>query len=299
MDNTLHIVDISPACYAGSYNPRGFIPGNIINTPDGYREQRIPVGGTSMLFNILGQYMGTGKFAFVADRDPTIKKELFPDYKSSRTHPANVMMHKAVAEFILQDCGFEIFAADGYEADDIIYTLCLDNVHLYDHIYIHTGDSDLYSLVSPKVSILPTSSQAKTVTMENYETVILPGRRLQYNCVLFRKLLRGDKSKGLASISDPQQDKLCEFYLRDGIREQCGVTSFMLSTIKQVAPELETRVKLLWPMRCPEINSYVTEGDRDRVQGWAKAIGNRRVPHKNVDVSNKIDELLANSMYIE
>ena len=93
-DKILHVVDISPCIYAGSFNKRSFIPGEVINTGNGYRERIIPTGGTSMLFNILGQYMGTGTIVFVADRDPTIKKNMYADYKGTRTHPHDVSVGK-------------------------------------------------------------------------------------------------------------------------------------------------------------------------------------------------------------
>ena len=166
--NILHVVDMSPCIYAGSFNRRSFIQGDVVNTGNGYRERNIPTGGTSMLFNILGQYMGTGPIAFVADRNPTIKKELYQDYKGSRTHPNDVSIGKEVAEYILKDCGFTIYAEEGYEADDVIYTIVRQNRMRYDHIFVHTADSDLYILVRDNVSILPTSSKAKTVTMDNY-----------------------------------------------------------------------------------------------------------------------------------
>ena len=94
----LHVVDMSPCIYAGSFNRHSFIQGDIVNTGNGYRERNIPTGGASMLFNILGQYMGTGPIAFVADRNPTIKKDKYPDYKGSRTHPNNVSVGKVHSE---------------------------------------------------------------------------------------------------------------------------------------------------------------------------------------------------------
>ena len=196
----LHVVDMSPCIYAGSFNRHSFIQGDIVNTGNGYRERNIPTGGASMLFNILGQYMGTGPIAFVADRNPTIKKDKYPDYKGSRTHPNNVSVGKDVAEYILKDCGFTIYAEDGYEADDVIFTIVRQNRMKYDHIYVHTADSDLYILVRDNVSILPTSSQAKTVTMDNYSYTCKKGKETPNNSVVFKNFLHGDPSKDLPPL---------------------------------------------------------------------------------------------------
>ena len=41
----LHVVDMSPCIYAGSFNRHSFIQGDIVNTGNGYRERNIPTGG--------------------------------------------------------------------------------------------------------------------------------------------------------------------------------------------------------------------------------------------------------------
>ena len=53
------------------------------------------------------------------------------------------------------------------------------------------ADSDLYILVRDNVST-PTSSQAKTVTMDNYSYTCKKGKETPYNSVVFQKFLAGD-----------------------------------------------------------------------------------------------------------
>lgn len=295
----LHVVDMSPCIYAGSFNKRSFIQGDVINTGNGYRERNIPTGGTSMLFNILGQYMGTGPIVFVADRNPTIKKENFPDYKGSRTHPHDVSIGKEVAEYILKDCGFTVLAEDGYEADDIIYTVVRQNRGKFDHTYVHTADSDLYTLVRDNVSILPTSSKAKTVTMDNYRYTCKKGKDIPYNTVVFQKFLAGDPSKNLPPLSKEEKQYLMRIFYRADIIPYLGNPGDLRMFMRKVCPQYLERMALFYPLLVPKTYHVSMEGDKERIQQWAWEIGNRKVPAKRGDLSKQIAELMEMALYLE
>ena len=295
----LHVVDMSPCIYAGSFNRHSFIQGVIVNTGNGYRERNIPTGGASMLFNILGQYMGTGPIAFVADRNPTIKKDKYPDYKGSRTHPNNVSVGKDVAEYILKDCGFTIYAEDGYEADDVIFTIVRQNRMKYDHIYVHTADSDLYILVRDNVSILPTSSQAKTVTMDNYSYTCKKGKETPYNSVVFQKFLAGDPSKDLPPLPKEDRQYLVALFCRPNLMHYLGNPGDLRSMMERVCPQYLERLMLFYPLVVPRDFNILEEGDKERIQHWAWEIGNRKVPAKRGDLSKQISEMMQMALYIE
>lgn len=295
----LHVVDMSPCIYAGSYNQHSFIQGDVVNTGNGYRERNIPTGGTSMLFNILGQYMGTGPIAFVADRNPTIKKEMYPEYKGSRTHPNNVQVGKEVAEYILKDCGFTVYAEDGYEADDIIFSIVRQNRMRYDHVYVHTADSDLYILVRANVSILPTSSRAKVVTMDNYTYACKAGRDTPYNTVVFQKFLAGDLSKDIPSLPKEERQRLVALFCRPNLMHYLGNPGDLRMMMERVCPEYLDRLKLFYPMVVPGDFTIPMEGDKTRIQEWAWEIGNRKVPTRKGDLSKQISEMMQMALYIE
>lgn len=298
-EKVLHVVDMSPCIYAGSFNRHSFIQGDVFNTGNGYRERNIPTGGTSMLFNILAQYMGTGPIAFVADRNPTIKKEKYPDYKGSRGHPNDVSVGKEVAEYILRDCGFTVYAEDGYEADDLIFTIVRQNRALYDHIYVHTADSDLYILVRDNVSILPTSSQAKTVTMDNYVYTCKKGRETPYNSVVFQKFLAGDPSKDLPPLSKEERQYLVSLFCQPQLMHYLGNPGDLSALMKRVCPQYLDRLMLFYPLLVPGNFTIPEEGDRDRIQQWAWEIGNRKIPAKRGDLSKQISEMMQLALYVE
>lgn len=298
-ENVLHVVDMSPCIYAGSFNTRSFIQGDIINTANGYRERNIPTGGTAMLFNILAQYMGTGPIAFVADRNPTIKKEQYGYYKGSRKHPENVSISKDVAEFILQDCGFPIYAYDGYEADDVIYTIVKKNLDAYDHIYVHTADSDLYLLVCDKVSILPTSSQAKTVTLDNYTYTCKKNKTTPYNAVVFEKFLAGDAGKDIPALPKEVRQRIVASMCTPLLMPHLGNPEVVLSLVKALFPEHLDRARLFYPLLVPGDFHISESGSRERVREWAWEMNHRKIPGQRGDLSAQVRELMDRALYIE
>lgn len=299
MKTALHVVDISPCVYAGSFNKRSFIQGMIINTPTGYRERNIPTGGTSILFNIIGNYSSTGPIVFVADRNPTIKKDSCGDYKGNRTHPDNVSVEKEVAEYILSDCGFPIYARDGYEADDLIYTIVAQNKRKYDHIFVHTADSDLYLLVDDNVTILPTSSQAKLVTRDNYSYTCKKGKEIPYNSVVFRKFLEGDPSKNLEPLPKEERARLRSLFYTPARLPLLGNPRDIRILMHRTFPEYDERVNLFYPMYVDEVFEITQDFNYQRVKEWAYEIGNRVVHGTRGDLSAQIQEMLDRALYVE
>lgn len=300
MSTQLHVVDMSPAIYAGSYNKHSFIPLDVVPTPDGYRERIIPTGGTSMLFNILAQYMSRGDFAFVADRRPTIKQEMFPGYKGSREHRHEIAINKDVAEFILQDCGFRIFYADGYEADDVVANIVRQYHDKYDDIFVHTADSDLYILVDDTVSILPTSTQAKKVTLDNYEDVVKKGYTTPYNTVVWNKFLHGDPGKDIPPLPAPTAEFLRKrFCYNAECCKNLGNWMWLRAVFEKYFPQYYDRLQLFFPLPIEEKFDLVQEPDKVRVQEWAFEIRNKKVPGRHGDLKAKIKEMEEAALYLD
>lgn len=300
MDLILTVVDMSPAVYAGSFNRHSMIPLDVVQTADGYRERYIPTGGVSQLFNILSQHLGRGHVAFVADRNPVIKKELYPEYKSNRPHTEAISIAKDIAEYVLADCGFTIYYRDGYEADDVVANIVRANHDKYDQIFVYTGDSDLYILVDEKVSILPTSSQAKTVTLDNYETVIKAGKYVKYNSVVFNKFLHGDPGKNIPAMSAPDRNYILNLLIRNERSwRYMGDWVYLRRLFQQQLPNYFDRLQLFYPLFIDEPWDIPIEGDVQRIKEWAYAINNRKIPGREGDLSRQINELGSRQLYLE
>ncbi len=105
--------------------------------------------------------------AVCLDSPPYHRSKTYPEYKGGREPKPKTFfeeMRRAVAG--LQAKGVHVFAADGYEADDIIATLCFDDA-LADALGEHdttiiSADKDLFQLLGPDVSQI--SFQTGTAT---------------------------------------------------------------------------------------------------------------------------------------
>lgn len=99
----------------------------------------------------------THHIAFAFDRGESLRRKLVPSYKQKlkqsmfdREKKARDQFHNEMnrlREFYLPSAGFfNVFSADGYEADDIIASLCMDNPEK--KIIIVSTDRDLWQMLS-------------------------------------------------------------------------------------------------------------------------------------------------------
>ncbi|MDR1523219.1 MAG: hypothetical protein LBS29_04645 [Endomicrobium sp.] len=298
MPRVLHLVDVSSAIYAGAVNLHSFIQGDVVETEGGYREQIIPTGGTSLLFNSIYKYLKTGPMVFCCDRVPYVKRGMFPDYKITRTHKDKILVQKQVAEYILQDCGFDVLFEEGYEADDLISS-CVDKFRDdFDHVYIHTADSDLYFLVKDNVSILPTHSRAKEVNIRNYEVVIKSNEFIPYNSILFYKMIKGDSTKSLSPLKGNQKDKILSLLNNNSYVKLMGDKDFMREIIGHIVPELLLRFDLTFPLQVSIPDELIDKSNVQRIKGWAYEVRNYKIPSQKMDLSEEVKALFESGLYI-
>jgi 5'-3' exonuclease len=298
MARTLHLVDVSSAVYAGSVNTHAYISGPVINTASGYRERVIPMGGVSQLFNIVYKHLGTGTFAFCCDRAPTVKRGMLEVYKTTRTRNERVAMEKEIAEFVLNDCGFNVLAEEGYEADDLICTCTKRFKNSYDHVYVYTGDSDLYHLVSQNVSIMPTHSKAKNVTLENFEYTVKKDKHVKYNTITFQKVLDGDPSKAVKPLNSKLKQTLVQMFGSEFFQHKMGDKEFMRATVEAALPEVLPQFDIIYPLDAPVPDELFDTWDKSKIHGWSAKIRHKYIPWKQIDLSEQINGLLEKSLYI-
>lgn len=148
---------------------------------------------------------------------------------------------------IMQKAGIPVYKAEGYEADDLIYSLVCICKEVYPNLPIDviTNDADLLPLVDEQVSIWYRSRKftyadnrelEKTkyyqVTPRNYSTLAedLSSYKkfsIPYNTLLLHKLLRGDPSDNIPAFYHPATGKkdfppkmyneLIEYLIYDGV----------------------------------------------------------------------------------
>ena len=85
---------------------------------------------------------------------PTFRHQQFPDYKAQREPaPPELRPQFGRAKELMVAFGVPVYAIDGFEADDVIGTLCQQAAALGLDTIILTGDRDTFQLISPQVRV--------------------------------------------------------------------------------------------------------------------------------------------------
>lgn len=297
MSKILHIFDVSPFLHAGHINKASKLE-KLISTGSSWKTQVTPTGGTSLLFNTLYEVMGTGDCVFCCDRNPTIKKDMIPGYKSNRTYDRGMEVEKGACEYILEQCGCNVIARAGYEADDIIYSIVKDKYKEYDIIYIYTGDSDLYFMVDDKVSIRPCSSRAKRVNMDNFKEVT----GYEYNTITLCKILYGDSSDCIPSLDKKITEKMADTFFQKPLMPKLGSRENLEYLFSNLYPDYLYRVDWVYPLYVDDIPLEFKRPNKQLIVNFGDAINNRFFRNKaqaDFDVRPYVDELQSRGLYIE
>lgn len=299
----LHLLDIGGHIWTGSVNKRAVIEGPVINDSTGYRTPIIQSGGLSFIFNKVYDYAYKDKMIFVGDRYASIKAGMRPTYKSNRNENRGIEIQKELCEIILKDCGFEVLAEEGYEADDILYTICENYKKEFDKIYVHTGDGDMYFLVDDNVDIVPVSSRDKYICKENYRNTVDKKTITPYNSSTFNKVLFGCNSDKVEPLSREWQDKLLDAFYNDFYFPLMGNKQFMREVIKAMFPDVLGQFDLIYPLDVKDLEvDFYKEADLNKVAAWGNIVGNRkfsRMDNIPESIYSMINSWFSNSSYSE
>jgi hypothetical protein len=203
----LHILDCSNYIYAGAFSNKSIARG-VRESNGTYEANEAPIGGVRFLIRQIASLISDNDEVIpVFDRIPEIKKDMYQQvfgwdgYKANRPPKTiDITGQQRYAEQILRDIGFAVQSVDTYEADDVIYSLVQYFKDDYEHIYIHTKDSDLSFLVSENVSIAMVGDKGKEIDIISYPNVIKKGEYIWYNTCMMHKLYAGDVSDNIPGI---------------------------------------------------------------------------------------------------
>lgn len=301
----LKVVDVSSYIHAGAVNKSAVIDGPIVQTDRGYTSRDIAAGGASLIFNLLYySFNEDTDFLFCCDRRPTIKQEMFPDYKGSRHHAENILKSKEVTEIILRDCGFTILAEEGYEADDFIYSAVKKFHDQYDEIHIHTGDSDLYFLVDDKVSIQKSHSRTKIVTKMNYgKSFKKITDNMPYNMSSFYKVCFGDSSDDIPPISDKEAARNLYRSALGYFPAHMGNKEYARQFVDTFAPWALPQFDLVYPLDT-DVPDDISKGNAEKIYTWGKVMKNKLFSNIDGKVAEEttqdiVAEMVAMGLYME
>lgn len=302
MNNTLYILDLLPFVHAGHVNKRSVLT-RVEDLGSRVHSVTTPTGGASLVMNALYDIVGTGDIVICSDRRPTIKQDMFADYKANRFHNNDITIERKAAEYILEKCGLSVLYYAGYEADDIIYTLVQKLHNSYEEIFIYTGDSDLYFLVDGKVSIRPTSTRGKTVTLETYEKTPIKGRCYRYNSITMSKICGGDSSDNIPCLPDDVWKKFADNMFAEPLYPHMGNKETIRYWISMLCPEALSQFDLVFPLDVPDVPLTFSTPSISAIRNWGSAINNkmfRGTGDPSFDVKPYVEEMqITLGIYVE
>ncbi len=173
MAETLYLVDGSSILFRAFYAVRD------LSTRDG-RPTNAIFGTLKMAEKILRD-LEPSHIAFVFDTAaPTFRHEAFASYKANRPEMDPRMAGQIEpAKEILRAMGLPVLEREGFEADDLIGTLCARALAEGMEVVVVTADKDLFQLVRPGVRILHTKKEDTLLDERGVEEVFgVPPRRV-------------------------------------------------------------------------------------------------------------------------
>ena len=262
----LHVYDLGSYVHGGLVNKYCYFEGSVVGSAtEGWSCQTLEAGPVSLVFQSIKQYKDDSDFIFCSDRTPTVKQIMYTGYKASRSHSPEIERAKRTLEMCLEYCGYDVYYDDGYEADDFVYDVVRKLSSKYEHVYVHTGDADLYCLVSKKVSIAKTLTNTKEVNLYNYSEMCERNNYILYNTVTIRKILYGCRSDEIPGLNS-QEAKLVTTWINmnEKYAPLFGDRDYIMGTLARLTPAIGKQCELVFPLPV-ETRDTVAAGDYDKV----------------------------------
>lgn len=167
-----------------------------------YRVKGFPVGGIRKMIGLVNESNGRDDMIFAFDSGTVAKKELLPTYKSGRVPDYSVWAQLDFLREVFDDCKIPYYIMEGFEADDIITSVCalLEDCAYNEQTFVYSDDRDMACCVSDTVSIRNVTSQGITINKQNYAERVVSGERIEYNTLLCHKIVHGDRSDAYGAL---------------------------------------------------------------------------------------------------
>lgn len=262
MAKILRIFDVSNYIHAGAVN-NAVVSCGIRESNGYYAANTMPVGGVNFLLNTLFEFQDDNTdLVYTFDSNYYLKREmhsaLFPQssgYKGTRRErDDSIYAQRALAFDILQQLNVTTLMLDGYESDDLIYSIIQRYYDDYAQIIVHVRDSDMTFIVDEKVSIAPVGERGKHINLSNYCDVAKSGYVMPYNISTLDKLLKGDPKDNIPPIAHEHAKLILDFIMPESY-SLCGELHLLRAWVSQAtnndAIVLGT-LDLVCPMLVPE-----------------------------------------------
>lgn len=189
-----------------SYFYRAFYAIRPLTTAKGLHVNAV-YGFATMVLKVLKEHRPDYLSIIFDSKEETFRTKMYPAYKANRAEmPHDLVEQLPYIHAVVDAFRIHSVSVPGYEADDIIGTLCHRNVILRDEttrgevpkdleIVIVSSDKDLMQLVSPRVSMLDTMKEKRIGEAEVKEKFgVMPDR------VIDVLALAGDASDNIPGV---------------------------------------------------------------------------------------------------
>lgn len=164
---------------------------------DVIRDLKLNVGGLSGVDKIISVMDSTSKL---------LRQQIYPDYKKARREDVSkekefVRENRFNLARHISKYGIQHIMKNGYESDDIIYTLAQKLKKDYD-VWIYTVDKDLMQMVEKNVSIITWNAKGYTL-VEYDDTSYLYDRFMlnSYSDIFTHLVYVGDSSDSIEGVA--------------------------------------------------------------------------------------------------
>ena len=145
MEKRLIIVDIS------SFIFRAFYAIRPMNAPDGTPTNAVN-GVLSMLLKLMEKYEPSHLVLAQDSKEKTFRHDMYEDYKANRSDPPEDLIPQfGLINEMTNQMGLKCKQIIGYEADDIIGSLCSQWKGSFEEVLIASSDKDLMQFVGDNV----------------------------------------------------------------------------------------------------------------------------------------------------
>jgi len=183
-------------------------------------------------------------------KEKTFRHEQLVEYKANRpvTNPA-LVSQIPLTKYILKSFNIPIFEKEGYEADDLIATICKQcEKNQQVEIYILTGDFDNLQLVNERVKVYILSRGIKEAVIYDINKV-KEKFKVDPSQIIDLKALTGDVSDnipGVKGIGEKTASQIIQVYgsLENLYQELATDTAVLKKKIKKLLKENKEKVFL-------------------------------------------------------
>lgn len=237
--------------------------------------------GTGVMFGVfrdiinMQEYHGTENVIFVFDTKRNLRSDLNPAYKARRKQARKELTGEEklqrreflkqvewLREKYLYRLGYRnVFYEDGYEADDIIASLCHHTIPKNASIVIVSADKDLFQLLEGRISIWNPSSTARgATTLQTFyqKHGIMPGWWPQVKAIAG---CTSDEISGVPGVGEKTAIKYLNKKLEPHLKT--------FQAIEQAKPLIKANLQLT-TLPFPDTPVYELEPNKCSAKRWRK-----------------------------